>query len=533
MPLTGGWTRNRGRAGSRDPSAALHIPRWSFWLLPDLGLVVAFVTLFYCLFLFDGCQKLFRDSDTGWHIRTGEAILNSGALPRTDPYSFTRPGEAWFAWEWGADVLMGAVHSKAGLPGIAALYAALIAACTWLWFRLHWTCGGDFLIACLMVSPMLSTANMHWLARPHILSWLLLLITLLCAERVKGPFRPWHAFAIAGFVAIWANLHASFFFAPLIASIYALGHVLRPLIWEVDRRTEFQKARWFGYAAVCAATGSLLNPYGWQLHQHLARYLMNFELLSRVGEFLSFNFHVEGAWQIVLMVALAGLGAALALGQRNLPHFLLGILLLATGLRSARALPVLALLMLPLANATITRALKKAEGLRPRIARFRDGYFAYTGRLHVIDSSLCGLAWAPVILLLTFVILRSPVIAARTGFPPDQFPVKAATIVEKLPESVRLLAPDKFGGYLIYRFSGRRKVFMDGRSDFYGLDFMKRYIELVEVRPGWRSTVEQFGFTHALLPQKYSLISALEREGWQRLYADETAVLLAKNGPGK
>ena len=67
MPLTGGWTRNRGRAGSRDPSAALHIPRWSFWLLPDLGLVVAFVTLFYCLFLFDGCQKLFRDSDTGWH----------------------------------------------------------------------------------------------------------------------------------------------------------------------------------------------------------------------------------------------------------------------------------------------------------------------------------------------------------------------------------------------------------------------------------------------------------------------------------
>ena len=102
----------------------------------------------------------------------------------------------------------------------------------------------------------------------------------------------------------------------------------------------------------------------------------------------------------------------------------------------------------------------------------------------MIDSSLCGLAWAPVILLLTFVILRSPVIAARTGFPPDQFPVKAATIVEKLPESVRLLAPDKFGGYLIYRFSGRRKVFMDGRSDFYGLDFMKRYIELVEVAAG-------------------------------------------------
>ena len=29
---------------------------------------------------------------------------------------------------------------------------------------------------------------------------------------------------------------------------------------------------------------------------------------------------------------------------------------------------------------------------------------------------------------------------------------------------------DKFGGYLIYRFEGRRKVFFDGRSDFYPCD---------------------------------------------------------------
>src|SRR4051812_46018845 len=62
---------------------------------PDLGLVVSIVTLVYCLFLFDGWQKLFRDSDTGWHIRTGETILSTRALPATDPYSFTRAGEPW------------------------------------------------------------------------------------------------------------------------------------------------------------------------------------------------------------------------------------------------------------------------------------------------------------------------------------------------------------------------------------------------------------------------------------------------------
>ena len=86
-----------------------------------MALVAAWVTLFYCLFLFQGYQKLFRDSDAGWHIRSGEAILATGALPATDPYSFTMTGKPWFAWEWGADVLTGWVHRSAGLSGVAML----------------------------------------------------------------------------------------------------------------------------------------------------------------------------------------------------------------------------------------------------------------------------------------------------------------------------------------------------------------------------------------------------------------------------
>jgi hypothetical protein len=124
--------------------------------------------------------------------------------------------------------------------------------------------------------------------------------------------------------------------------------------------------------------------------------------------------------------------------------------------------------------------------------------------------------------------MRTPAIAARAGFPDDQFPVAAAEAVAALPESARLLAPDKFGGYLIYRFNGARKVFFDGRSDFYGAAFMKTYIDLIEARPGWRNQVDKFGFTHALLPNRYSLVDALEAAGWKRIYRDGTATLLAR-----
>jgi hypothetical protein len=497
------------------------------WFFPDLGLALSVFALLYCLLVFDGSRKLFRDSDSGWHIRTGEMILAAGSLPRTDPYSFTRQGQPWFAWEWGADVVMGAVHGAFGLSGVAFVFAAAIAAGVWLWFRLHWAVHGDFLLACLMISPMLSTTNLHWLARPHVFSWLFLLAALIVAERAPDRFRAWHGILIAAFAAAWANFHASFFFAPFIALVYAAGAALRPMVWN-DERGGGRRARWFLWAAGCALLGSLVNPYGWQLHRHIASYLGDSALLARVGEFQSFNFHVGGSWQILLTVGLAGCGTVLAILRGRLDHFLLGALLIALGLRSARGLPVVALALLPLANGAITEALRRASGLRQGLAAWRDKYFAYTGRLREIDARMSGLAWAPVALLLAFVALRTPAVAARTGFPPDEFPVEAAAFVEKLPASARLLAPDKYGGYLIYRFEGRRKVFMDGRSDFYGLEFMKRYIDLVELRAGWRETVDYFRFSHALLPKNYALVPALEREGWKRLHADRTSVLLER-----
>src|SRR5439155_1663793 len=66
------------------------------FLLPSLGAVVFAVTLCQVLFLSQGAQALFRDSDTGWHVRNGEAILQNFALPRVDHFSYTREGQRWF-----------------------------------------------------------------------------------------------------------------------------------------------------------------------------------------------------------------------------------------------------------------------------------------------------------------------------------------------------------------------------------------------------------------------------------------------------
>jgi hypothetical protein len=46
--------------------------------------------------------------------------------------------------------------------------------------------------------------------------------------------------------------------------------------------------------------------------------------------------------------------------------------------------------------------------------------------------------------------------------------------------------------------------------------------------PAWRAQLDEFGFTHALLPNQYSLIPALQQLGWKEIYRDGTATLLEK-----
>ena len=491
-------------------------------MVPDLALMGATATLFYLFALFGGATALFRDSDTGWHIRNGEQILAAGALPGTDPFSFSKPLAAWIPWEWAADVVSGAAHQVAGLRGVAFVSGLAIAATVWLWFRVSRAAGGNFLLTASVAAPMISTMTLHWLARPHVFSWLFLLGAVWFCETMPKRLEWGHYVGVIALSAIWANTHGSFFFGPVFALIYAAGHWLRHAVWAGEETAPVSN---YLIAAGLGAAGSLLNPSGWNLHRHIFSYLTDTALLDRIGEFQSFNFHSQGAGQITLAIALCFAGGIAALGVRKPERFLLSMLLGFSALRMARAIPIAAVVLLPLAVGSITRVLSFARGLKSSVRQSLDTALKYGDRLEHIDRNFHGLAWVPVIVLTTFAGIGNP-----AGFPPDQFPVAASQAVSQLPSEARIFSPDKFGGYLIYRFNGQRKVFFDGRSDFYGAPFLISYSRMVQAKPGWKDDFAGWNFTHALVPADSTLAAALKAEGWVASYSDSTAVLLAKSG---
>jgi hypothetical protein len=139
--------------------------------------------------------------------------------------------------------------------------------------------------------------------------------------------------------------------------------------------------------------------------------------------------------------------------------------------------------------------------------------------------------WAPAVLLgLSFVPWDGP-----RDFPANRFPVAALdrnrrVIAPATGAPPRILTSDQWGDYLIYRLYPDERVFVDGRSDFYGPVIGRQYLELLNAAPNWKSIVVAYGFDVALLPAEWPLGQLMRLDpGWRVRYQDRQAILLERN----
>jgi hypothetical protein len=481
-------------------------------LLPSFGVIVFAVTLLEVLFLSQGAQALFRDSDTGWHVRNGEAIIESYALPRVDPFSFTRSGEQWFAWEWLSDVVFAVIHRAAGLPGVALLAALAIALTAWGAARLALSLGANLFLTAATMIVLLGTTSIHWLARPHILSWPLALAFLAVAEHARrGRSRMLYALPLLS--CLWANVHGSFLLGPAILLIYAIGDLFRGYV----RSKRYALCN----TALLSLLATFINPYGWRLHQHVIGYLQNAYLMDRIAEFRSFSFHTPGAYYVELFLLIAIVGIVALFLQRAYAPALLGIALIHMSLYSARHFPTAAVLLLPLAAAALTREARERDWLRPLLQ--------YCDRLRDIDRRVLGTVPLAIFMIAALAGTSALARAGAVEFNPAMFPVKAADFIESNDLAQRIFSKDQWGGYLIYRFGGRTKVFIDGRSDFYGREFLEEYTRVADVKPAWNTVLEQYGVGVVLVPTEHALSSVLQLSPeWRRIYTDSVATIFER-----
>jgi hypothetical protein len=530
------------RSTERSSAPDLH-PAWARWFVPS-AVDLIFVALLGTLVFTVLSVRLLGDAGIGWHIRTGQLILATHAVPHVDPFSATpsliTAGRPWFAWEWLYDMAVGWLDQAAGLNGVV-LFTALIIAVVFSWtFQLLLRRGTSVLVALILVLLAASAAMIHFLARPHVVSWLFMLVYFWVLESSEisacgsqsDSRRSRRLWLLPVLMLVWVNVHGGFLVGFVLLGIYWSSAAWQWLWLKEDRFEDaLQKIRagrhfWaLTWTGILSAAATLVNPYGVQLHVHIYRYLSNRFLMDHIDEFQSPNFHyvAQKCFAGLLLLTLVALTSKRR--EIGVSQGLMVLFAVYSGLYASRNIPVSSLLLIlvigPWLSDAIERLLEKRRGLAS--TRFLQ-------RMEAIELSLRGHFWPIATVVLTcWIAAHGGKLGASTlmdaHFDGKRFPAAAVDYLEKHDVQGPLASPDYWGGYLIYRLYPRVRMVVDDRHDFYGEEFFKSYLKMVHVEPGWEGFLQQHPARSVLVPKDSALANILlETPSWQAIYSDDVAV---------
>jgi hypothetical protein len=496
-------------------------------LVPSLSDCLFLAILLWSFAAGSGWSVLLADGDTGWHIRTGEYILYTHSVPTRDLFSFSKAGEPWFAWEWLSDVSFALLHRFWGLKGVVVFTGLVLSLAATLLFRYAVWRGANVIAALIATLLATGASTVHYLARPHIFTILGLTVTLWMLERDRRNPTRW-VWLLVPFMAVWTNLHGGFVAGIACLVLATAGAAFQVALNPPVARRYDQVGR-YGLLTGACALSTLFNPYGWRLHQHMANYLTSGWIREVVEEFQSPRFRSESMLQFEILLFGGVLLVPILFQRRQIGDLLLILFWAHAALVSARHVPLYAIVAGPICAEAASRCWARwSAGCSRRsiggtLRDCLDDFSAGPQR-----SSL----WAPLILLS---LAMYPWSGPR-DFPANKFPVTAvgrnANVFRPSTSArPRVLTSDQWGDYLIYHFYPAGRVFVDGRSDFYGPSVGRQYLDLLNAAPNWERTLETRGFDVALLPIEWPLGQLLMREpSWHVRYIDRQAILLERNG---
>lgn len=482
----------------------------------SLNKLVMWITF---LAVFAMAARVSVDTDTWWHLRTGQWIVENRSIPQTDPFSYTRAGETWQYPGWLVQVpLYGWYHI--GGPGALNLWTAgmVTLAFVFVWFTLS---GGPFLRSFAIILGA-TVAAVYWAARPYMATFLLAAIFLWILEdfRWRKVDRLWW---LPVLMVVWVNSHAGFLAGILLWGVYltyALVQWLSSRLWQKGREPDHRQSliRLLLVGALMIAV-VLINPFGPAMYLYAFKTVGIGALKDYIQEWQSPDFHALNvqpfAWLVLLTLGVVGASRK----RLALTDFLLFTGFAYMGLLAGRNVALFALV----APVVLTR---HAAPLLAALGR-KFGYrqLAMNGR----GARKKGyLNWGLLVLIVLAVAIKSisvlPRLVNEAAFR-QGLPVGAVEYLQQAKPPGRLFNSYNWGGYLLWALP-EYPVFIDGRTDLYMDEVIDQWLQVARAEDGWQQVLEDYDVRLVLIEQDSMLDRVLEYEsGWTPIYADNQAVI--------
>lgn len=503
------------------------------WWLPSVSQFV-WIVFFLGIMLTDWRQMLINaDGDPCWHWQTGNWMIEHRAIIRADPFSHTRPGAPVVTKEWLSEVCFAAAGNALGWNGVVLVAALVIATTLGLLHRQLLAEGSELLLSTLLVMLAALACSVHWLARPHLFTLLLVVVfawQLRWFERDRVTARQVFL-RLVPLIALWTNLHGGFLIGLTLIGIHFVANVVRLITDDAASHAVLcRRAFTLGILGVACTLTTLLNPNGWKLHQYLLHFLRTPSQTYFTSEWNSANFHFGGLGGFELQLLL--LGFLLVVLRRSLAttDLMLVAFWLYSGLHAMRNVPIFALIVTPIFAEHLSAALQEA----------RDSAANRWFRRASVDASALnravgsiGLGVAVVVAML--MLLAKPVLVGgrplmETEVSTTRFPVATVSYLRAHPEAVHgeMFNEDGWGSYFI-RYLPEHKVFIDGRNDFYDPAFLREFTDVSHLKSTWQKVLGKYHVGWTILPVQHPLNRILELSpDWSLVFSNQQALVFAR-----
>jgi hypothetical protein len=405
-----------------------------------LGLLCS-VSAFVCL---RGGVAGVTDPDIGWHLRTGEWILQHHAVPHADPFSRVTGGSPWQAYSWLFDLILLKAYAWMNLRGILIFTAAMMTLIAAAIYHMTSRLQADFTQRAALTVALMFCVSRMGTPRPWLFTILFFAIEMDILMHSRREGRSRELIWLVPLFAIWANVHIQFVDGLLVLGIAAA----EPLIarwWKSDTHCASARNLWLVFGACAAAV--CLNPYGPGIYKIAWQMGSQAGVLDTVSEMQALPFRTPGDF-VLLFLALAAAGVLFR--YRQLAPFETLMLALAAVLsfRSRRDLWVIAITAGAILAAGLPARAEKEDRKKPH---------AWT----ILLSAATAMAvFAASVLLLHVNNGRLQKILA------ENMPVRAVEVVKERHYSGAVFNTYDWGGFLIWNL--REPVSIDGRAALYG-----------------------------------------------------------------
>jgi len=486
------------------------------WLMPSLTQWLWLMILLILLAQPWRTMMVASDGDPCLHWRVGEYMLETRHIIRADVFSHTRYGQPIVTKEWLSELIFALAGRRAGLYGLVVVATLLIATTFAMLHRQLLRETGNHVVAIFVVLLAVWAAWTHWLARPHAFSFLLAALWCDALRRFERDASGRRLGVVLGVLTVlWVNLHSGYLAGFITLGVYWLGTAIELIRGRSDRNRWLaaqQKLRVLTGVVVLCALVSLLNPNGYRLHLLNFQFLRSDYLANWLAEYASSNFHEIDSRGFLVWLAFTFLTLALVRPRLSPTNGLMLIVWTYLALYTRRNIPLLAIFVSPILATAL------ADASPAWVRRLSD-------RLGETDEVARGGLLVGMAAVVAIALWPRP-----TEMPAMKWPLDAVKYIQQHPDQFQgnMFNQYIWGGYLLHALPEHR-VFVDGRTDFYGESLIRQYDDTSALRTNWMQALDEYHVSWTLLPTEHRLNLALALlPNWQCVYTNEVATIFRK-----